>query len=238
VPHLAEALVLEEQLWLRHPSAHAPVRRPLAVAGDPEAQDRALVAHDRSTVPVVLPNPPPDFVVYQALVIRSPVIDSPRWASTSMSGDRRSVANTIITSSARSGDGTLAHLFLRLDPNAALGIGTTTRAASGGRPRCPSRLRRTGLESVGGLLPRRERLEDKVGAARPLIVEERRALQLIALGNRVVLEDVASATQHQRCCASPRRHHKSMSARCVPLPAPHLRMSWTRSRETGQLPRC
>jgi hypothetical protein len=67
--------------------------------------------------------------------------------------------------------------------------------ASVGRPRCPSRLRRTGPECVWGLLPRRERLEDKVGAARPLIVEERRALQVIAFGNRVVLEDVAPATQ-------------------------------------------
>jgi hypothetical protein len=96
-------------------------------------------------------------------------------------------------------------------------------------------LRRTGLESVGGLCRGANGSNTKLGAARPHIVEERRALQLIALGNRVVLEDMASATQHQRCCASPRRHHKSMSARCVPLPAPHLRMSWSRSRETGQL---
>jgi hypothetical protein len=62
-------------------------------------------------------------------------------------------------------------------------------------PRRPSRPRRTGLESVRGLLPRGERLKDKVGAARLLVVEECRAPQLIALVNRVVLEDVAPAAR-------------------------------------------
>lgn len=42
---LAVALALEEQLRLRHTRTQTPVRRSLALRGDPEAQDRALVTH-------------------------------------------------------------------------------------------------------------------------------------------------------------------------------------------------
>jgi hypothetical protein len=58
-----------------------------------------------------------------------------------------------------------------------------------------------------GPLPRREWLEDKVRAARPFIIEEGRALQLIALGNRVVLENVAPAAQPPTMLRVT-RHHK------------------------------
>jgi hypothetical protein len=66
---------------------------------------------------------------------------------------------------------------------------------------------RPGLESVHGLLPRRERLEDKGGAARLLVVEERRAPQLIVLGNRVVLEDVAPAARPPTMLRVTSSHH-------------------------------
>jgi hypothetical protein len=82
----------------------------------------------------------------------------------------------------------------------------TNLTASVGR-RCPSRPRRPGLESVHGLLPRRERLEDKGGAARLLVVEERRAPQLIVLGNRVVLEDVAPAARPPTMLRVTSSHH-------------------------------
>jgi hypothetical protein len=78
-------------------------------------------------------------------------------------------------------------------------------------PRCPSRPRRPGLESVHGLLPRGERLEDKGGAARLLVVEERRAPQLIVLGNRVVLEDVAPAARPPTMLRVTSSHHNNRS---------------------------
>jgi hypothetical protein len=45
VPFLAIALALEEQLRLGQPGPQAPVGRSLAVACDPEADDRAAVFH-------------------------------------------------------------------------------------------------------------------------------------------------------------------------------------------------
>jgi hypothetical protein len=84
-------------------------------------------------------------------------------------------------------------------------------------PRCPSRPRRTGLESVYGLLPRGERLEDKGGAARLLVVEERRAPQLIVLGNWIVLEDVAPAARPPTMLRVTRSHNKSMSVASCPI---------------------
>ena len=57
------------------------------------------------------------------------------------------------------------------------------------------------------------------GAARLLVVEECRALQLIALGNRAVLEDMAPATRPPTMLRVTVTS-KSMSARCRPWPAP------------------
>jgi hypothetical protein len=79
------------------------------------------------------------------------------------------------------------------------------------------RPRRTGLESVQGLLPRGERLEDKGGAARLLFVEECRALQLIALGNRAVLEDVAPATRPPTMLHVTRRHKQEHVSTARPM---------------------
>jgi hypothetical protein len=89
--------------------------------------------------------------------------------------------------------------------------------ASVGRPGGPLRPRRTGLESVQGLLPRGERLEDKGGAARLLFVEECRALQLIALGNRAVLEDVAPATRPPTMLRVTRRHKQEHVSTARPM---------------------
>jgi hypothetical protein len=55
----------------------------------------------------------PRTLAYQALVIKSPVMLSPAWLSTSTT-TRAAVAKTIINASPRSGAGTaFAHLFLR-----------------------------------------------------------------------------------------------------------------------------
>jgi hypothetical protein len=89
--------------------------------------------------------------------------------------------------------------------------------ASVGRPGGPLWPRRTGLESVQGLLPRGERLEDKGGAARLLFVEECRALQLIALGNRAVLEDVAPATRPPTMLRVTRRHKQEHVSTARPM---------------------
>ena len=93
-------------------------------------------------------------------------------------------------------------------------------SASAGRPWGPLRPRRTGLERVQGLLPRRERLEDKEGAAWLRFIEECRALQFIALGNRAVLEDVAPATRPPTMLRVPRRHKQEHVSTVRPMPAP------------------
>jgi hypothetical protein len=157
-----------------------------------------------------------------------------------MSGDRRSVANTIITPSARSGDGTPRLRISSFDS-------IRTRPLESGPRQGPPQVAAHGAHrgyGEPGLRASAASCRDangsntKLGAARPLIVEERGhcSSSPSATGS-------CSKTWPQQHNTNDAARHpvvttRAMSARCVPLPAPHLRMSWTRSRETGQLPRC